>query len=391
MEPSEQSRRKTRWGSVVFLVVFTLLTVVAAPIYIYYFGISRSEILLFLFYAGASSMSISLGYHRLFSHVAFKAHPVVQFFVLFFGAAAFEQSALKWSSQHRKHHKFVDTEQDPYNIKKGFFYAHIGWLLFWKHPVNYDNVKDLQKSSLIMHQHNYYQRWAFVSGVITPLLLGALTGHLLGAFLFSVGARITLVHHSAFFINSYAHTFGTATYDFHISAKDHWLGAIVTNGEGYHSYHHRFPSDYRNGVLWHHWDPAKWLIWLLSRAGLASDLRSTSRFRILEARMAAGALRANELLAGMNVDSDSFKAIEALNSRHERIKESLASWEDAVRQHQVTLRENGTSHSKELQEAGLKKSRAEKKIFKRAHGQWNKLLSRDLSALQKSLLQQAAA
>ena len=93
---------------------------------------------------------------------------------LFFGAASFQQSALKWSSQHRDHHQYVDTDRDPYDISRGFWYAHVGWILFWKHPINYDNVKDLQQNALVMSQHKHYRLWSIGSGLILPLLIGAL-------------------------------------------------------------------------------------------------------------------------------------------------------------------------------------------------------------------------
>jgi len=113
-----------------FFAITTLLGVVGAPIYLYHYGISLSEVLLLVFYIAATGLSVTVGYHRLYAHATFKAHPVIHFLTLFFGAAAFEQSALLWSAQHRYHHQYVDTDQDPYNIKKGFFYAHMGWLIF---------------------------------------------------------------------------------------------------------------------------------------------------------------------------------------------------------------------------------------------------------------------
>ena len=106
-----------------------------------------------------------------------------------------------------------------------------------------------------------------------------------------MGARLALVHHCTFFINSFAHTFGTAEYDAVSSAKDNWIGALLTNGEGYHNYHHRFPSDYRNGIRWYHWDPTKWVIWTLSKVGLASELKRTPLEKIAEARSQVSALK----------------------------------------------------------------------------------------------------
>ena len=103
--------------------------------------------------------------------------------------------------------------------------------------------------------------------------IGFWIGRPMGVFVMTVCLRMVLVMHSAFFINSFAHVFGEKRFDGSISASDHWLGAILTNGEGYHNYHHRFPRDYRNGVLWYHWDPSKWTIAVLARLGLAWDLQ----------------------------------------------------------------------------------------------------------------------
>jgi len=101
-------------------------------------------------------MSITLGYHRLLSHLAFKAKWPVKLGVLLFGASTFEGTALDWCSDHRRHHKFVDHDDDPYDITKGFFHAHVGWLLFKLRPdPPLDNVSDLQADTLIAWQHRY--------------------------------------------------------------------------------------------------------------------------------------------------------------------------------------------------------------------------------------------
>jgi len=230
-----------------------------------------------------SGFGITVGYHRFLSHRAYDAGLFVKFCTLFFGAAAFEMSALGWCSQHRDHHKYVDTDKDPYDITRGFFYAHMGWIMFWLRNIDYDNVKDLKKDALIMHQHKHFQIWALGFGVIMPAIIGALYGHVIESLLFVVAARMFIVFHVTFFINSFAHTFGKATYDKSISAKDNWLGAILTGGEGYHSFHHRFPSDYRNGVKWYHWDPSKWVIAGMSFIGLTKGLKRATEFQILSA------------------------------------------------------------------------------------------------------------
>ena len=279
--------KKYNWPIIIFFGITTLGALIGAPLYIYRFGISLPEILLFVFFVLATGLSITVGYHRLYAHSTFKASPLVRFLVLFFGAAAFEQSALTWSSGHRDHHRYVDTDLDPYSIKKGFWYAHIGWMTLWHQHPDYNNVKDLMKDKLLMHQHRHYVAWGFGAGVFFPMILGALSGHMLGGLVLSVCTRLTLVYHATFAINSVCHTFGKATYDIHASARDHWFVAILTNGEGYHNFHHHFPTDYRNGVRWYHWDPSKWVIVLLSRIGLVWDLKKVPALSILQARQAA--------------------------------------------------------------------------------------------------------
>ena len=272
-----------RWLGLVFFVILHVIGIVGTALYIYYRGITRSELALFVGYSALTGMAITMGYHRLFAHRSYSASPIVSFFFLLLGAATFEESALKWSSQHRQHHLFTDTEHDPYGVNQGFWYAHIGWILLRRHRTNYDNVKDLGGSRLVSHQHHHHAWWSIGGGLVLPMLIAWGIGHPLGGFVMVVCLRLVVVLHSSFFVNSFAHTFGKKTYDQSQSARDNWLGALLTNGEGFHSFHHRFPTDYRNGVRWYHWDPSKWCIYLLSRFGLAWDLRKVSDRRIAEA------------------------------------------------------------------------------------------------------------
>ncbi|OGW72533.1 MAG: hypothetical protein A2Y02_02370 [Omnitrophica bacterium GWA2_52_12] len=276
-----------RWVGIIFFIIIHGIGLIGTPFYIRRYGVTAAEWILFAVYFVCTSMAITVGYHRLFSHVTYKTNALIRFLLLFFGAATFEQSALKWSSQHRQHHQFTDTPQDPYDISKGFWYAHVGWILFYKHRVNYDNVPDLQGSKLVMHQHYWYSLWSVGAGMIIPMALGFWMDRPLGVYIMTICLRLALVANSAFFINSYAHMVGSRPYDKKISARDHWLGAFLTNGEGYHNFHHKFPNDYRNGIRWYQWDPSKWLIFIWSKLNLAHDLKRTPNSMILAARSAA--------------------------------------------------------------------------------------------------------
>lgn len=274
-----------RWVGILFFLVIHLVGILGAPFYIIYHDVSGEEWTLFFSYVLLTNMAITMGYHRLFAHKAFEAQGWVRFLLLFFGAATFEESALKWASQHRQHHRFTDTDQDPYSIKKGFWYAHMGWILTWKHKVNYDSVNDLRKSGLVVHQHTWYGAWSVISGIIIPMMIGAAIGRPLGAFILAVCLRLVLVLNSAFFVNSFCHTFGKKSFSGDFSAKDHWMGALLTNGEGYHSFHHRFPSDFRNGIRWYDWDPTKWIIFILSKFHFTWDLKRASPQKIQAAAL----------------------------------------------------------------------------------------------------------
>ncbi len=283
---------RVEWVTSGFLIVTALLTFTAVPAYLWHYKWDWFLFWVFLFYYLSTGMSITLGYHRLFSHKAFRAKWPVKLFVLLFGAAAFENSALWWSSGHRNHHKHVDTDDDPYDITKGFFWAHMGWLMFRLKPeAPLDNVQDLKKDRMVMWQHNWVHPISFLVSFIIPTLIGygyaRYTGNLsplagaLGGFLIPGVLRVVMVQHATFCINSLCHMIGTRPYSTSHTGRDSWIAAIFTMGEGYHNYHHEFQWDYRNGVKPWQLDPSKWFIWALSKVGLASDLKQVPQERIL--------------------------------------------------------------------------------------------------------------
>ena len=367
--------KEPNWPIIAFFAITTAGALIGAPVYFHYFGISLSEILLALFFVITTGLAITVGYHRLFAHTTYRTNGFVRFLILFFGAAAFEQSALTWSSGHRDHHRYVDTDLDPYSIKKGFWYAHIGWMTLWKQEPDYNNVKDLMRDKVLMNQHYQYVAWAFGSGVFFPVLLGAMMGHALGALVFAVCVRLTFVYHATFCINSVCHTFGEATYDIHATARDHWFAAVLTNGEGYHNFHHRFPNDYRNGILWYHWDPSKWVIALLGKMGMAWDLKQASDFKILQAKLnAENSLLMERLNAGKNGHKPPLKIFENINLKYASLMEHLSAWEASAKEYQVHALKRASDKSNELRLAAHEKMEQARTNFQIHHRQWTGLI-----------------
>jgi stearoyl-CoA desaturase (Delta-9 desaturase) len=280
-------RERINWTTSSFLIGTFILTITAVPLYLWHFGFDWFHFVVAGVLLLTTGFSITLGYHRLYSHMAFRARLPIRLLVLIFGAAAFENSALMWASEHRRHHKHVDHDEDPYDISKGFFHAHIGWLLFklLPHPP-FDNVNDMKKDRLVMWQHRHIHLLAVIMSLALPALLGAMWDGWVGAlggFLIGGVAKVVLVQHCTFFINSACHTLGKQPYSVKCSARDSLLMALFTFGEGYHNYHHEFQHDYRNGAKPWNFDPTKWLIWILSKIRLVSGLRRVAPDKIAAA------------------------------------------------------------------------------------------------------------
>ncbi len=291
---------RINWVNSSFLIGTAVVTCTAVPLYLWHYGVDAFQVAMFFAFFIATGLSITLGYHRLFAHVAFQAHWPVRLATLVFGAAAFENCALAWVSDHRRHHKHVDHDDDPYDISKGFWHAHIGWILFKLDPKPpWDNVADLSKDRLVLWQQRFYVPIAVGIGFVLPAVLGYWhNGGLgaLGGLLLAGVARVTAVQHMTFFINSLCHTIGSQPYSNKCSARDSWIMALFTFGEGYHNYHHEFQHDYRNGIKWWHWDPTKWTIWTLEKVRLVRGLRRVSEEKVLLAQLSDTRRRLSEKL-----------------------------------------------------------------------------------------------
>jgi stearoyl-CoA desaturase (delta-9 desaturase) len=333
----------------IFLIGTFLTTITAVPLYIWRFGLDGFQIALFAFFLVSTGLSITLGYHRLFSHLTFQAKWPVKLFTLLFGAAAFEGSALEWSADHRRHHKFVDREEDPYDINKGLFHAHIGWLLFRAGPdTPLTWVPDLQKDRLAMWQHKNYVAVAIGTAFALPAAIGWIAGGpvaALGAFLIAGVARVVVVHHMTFCINSLCHWIGDRPYSSDCTARDSVLMAVCTFGEGYHNFHHIFQHDYRNGVKPWQFDPTKWTIWMLSKVGLARGLRTVPEEKILKAQIAEHERRLQAHIEQHPL-SDTLHAM--LESTRTRMNVALERWETLLLQYREAAERRGEISRREM-------------------------------------------
>lgn len=272
--------RIRNWDFFLFILAYHLLLVGLLPFFIAHASWAAAGFFLVTFIIGG--LSITAGYHRLFAHRSYTANPLYEWAVLIGSTLAFQWTALSWAHDHRLHHKHVDTEKDPYSIKKGFWYAHILWMLCYKQDFQERQVADLVKNPRVMFQHRHYLVLAIAVNVAV-FGLACLFMHPIAALFAAVVARIFALHHCTWFINSLAHTIGSKTYAKELSAVDNALLAFLTFGEGYHNYHHAFEADYRNGIRWYHFDPTKWTVWTASKLGMAKNLKRFEKIRLQKA------------------------------------------------------------------------------------------------------------
>lgn len=296
--------RRINWTNTLFLTLTPIISIVGTTMIVVGGHLSTATVVLAILFMGATGLAITAGYHRLFSHRTYRTVWPIRLLYLLFGAASFEGSALEWCTDHRKHHLYVDTDKDPYNINQGFWYAHIGWLIFLDTSKrDFKNVNDLTEDPLVRFQHRFFVPLATIMGFFLPAAIASIWGDFWGGLIIAGALRIVLNQHLTFCINSVCHMFGKREYSEQQTARDNWVTALFTYGEGFHNFHHQFMFDYRNGIRFYHFDPAKWMIATLAFFGLAHDLKRAGPKHIFRYRVRVDE---NHLLSQLKHYSESF-------------------------------------------------------------------------------------
>tara|TARA_Y100001001_G_scaffold149000_1_gene158436 strand:+ start:2044 stop:3195 length:1152 start_codon:yes stop_codon:yes gene_type:complete len=325
-DTNSNEKAPINWTPTTMFVITNLVAVTAVPWYGLTHGYSLSAVIAFVLLTWLTELAITAGYHRLWSHNAYKAHWALRLFYALFGAMALQNTVLHWSSGHRVHHRHVDdVDLDPYSAKRGLWFSHMGWMIrrYPSGEVNFDNVKNLTKDPIVMWQYKYYIPIALGMNILIPVALGLILGDVWGMLLMAGFLRIVTTHHFTFFINSIAHKWGSQPYTDENTARDNAFFAFLTHGEGYHNYHHIFQTDYRNGIRWYQWDPTKWFIKASALVGLASDLKTVPEFKIQRAKLKMEFKRAQEKLEKTG-NHEKWSAM--LETEYEEFKRMLAHW-----------------------------------------------------------------
>ena len=208
-QPQVASQRAPRiWSTTLMFVVTFVAALVLVPWFGLTHGFSAGAWILFVVFLYANGMSITGGYHRLWAHKSYDAHWSLRLIYLVFGTMALQNSVFIWASGHRTHHLNVDdVEEDPYSITRGFWFAHIGWMVreYESGKPNLTNIPDLRRDPMLAFQHRFYVPLALLTNFGLPLLAGWLIGDVWGTFILAGVLRLVVSHHVTFFIKLCSH------------------------------------------------------------------------------------------------------------------------------------------------------------------------------------------
>ncbi|KAI4528276.1 hypothetical protein K525DRAFT_291292 [Schizophyllum commune Loenen D] len=249
--------------------IFFSLTHIAALIGVYYYPPTAMpwQTLVFAFLTWQlADFGITMGYHRLYSHRAYRAALAVRVVLALLGTIAFQGSIKWWCLRHRLHHRFTDDPvQDPYAATRGLFYSHMGWI-FYK-PI-YERIGLVDRQDLDSDPVPL----AVSLGFVAPSLIGMLWSDPMGSYIWAGLVARLFIWHCTFLVNSLAHWDGLQPYSDENTSRGNLILALLTGGEGNHNFH-TFPHDYRSGPSYLDWDPTKWIIAALHRLGYVKGLR----------------------------------------------------------------------------------------------------------------------
>jgi len=271
-EPIPAAPPGRRWGTIGFMAVIHILAVVA--LLPRFWSLPALASLLVLYWVTAC-LGVTIGYHRLLSHRAFKVPTWLERVFATCGALSCQHGPIDWVGLHRHHHKFSDTDADHHDSNKGFWWSHMGWM-FEEIPA----MAAVPRLTGDLARDPYYRwlnTWFLSLQVVLGLLLfwiGSATGvGGWGLVLWGIPLRLVLVYHCTWLVNSATHCWGEARHDSGDNSMNNPWVAAVTFGEGWHNNHHAFPHSARHGfgpgqidLTWQH-------IRLMQRLGLATQVR----------------------------------------------------------------------------------------------------------------------
>jgi stearoyl-CoA desaturase (delta-9 desaturase) len=252
------------------------------------------------------AMANTIGFHRLLTHRSFKTRGWIRNALAFLGAQ-YSGSPMMWVGVHRVHHTISDWKDDPHTPRRGFWFAHSGWLIDATNPVvcaafaasgfglhlrflYWDVLRVLGKRQDVWRKltRDLEKEWLMVA-LDKPFVIPALfAAQVAGAWLVGgpwgiawLWAFHTILNNSTWLVNSVCHwpTFGRAPHESKDDSRNVQGLAWLTWGESQHNGHHKYPKSARHGLLPGETDPSWAVIHWLERVGLAWDVHIPKQFR----------------------------------------------------------------------------------------------------------------
>lgn len=220
-------------------------------------------------------IGITLTYHRLLAHRTFAVPKWLERILITCSALAMQGGPLKWIGHHRMHHSNPDTERDPHNSRRGFFYCHMGWTMI-ERP-EFDDPEMQRRYARDIFADPYYRWLGTVTGQFLPQVILAVILFAIGGWsmiLWGVCLRMVAVYHATWCVNSATHFFGYRNYETNDLSRNTWWVALITFGEGWHNNHHANQQVAEAGHKWWEFDFTMLVIRFLKSVGLASKIKS---------------------------------------------------------------------------------------------------------------------
>jgi fatty-acid desaturase len=255
------------WTTTIALVALHLGAVAA----LFMFSWHVFFITVFLYWM-TIGLGISMGYHRLHTHRGYKCPVWLEYFFAVCGALTLEGGPIFWVAVHRVHHQKSDQHGDPHSPREGFFWAHMGWIIFGEG--NHNNTRMMSKYAPDLAKHRFYRvlnNWHWVPLVVLAAVLLAIGG--LPLMLWGTCVRVVFGLHSTWLVNSATHMWGGRRFATRDDSRNNWWVAALTFGEGWHNNHHAHPVSIRHGLAWYEIDHSWILVNILKKVGLAWDLK----------------------------------------------------------------------------------------------------------------------
>ncbi|KAM4706935.1 stearoyl-CoA desaturase 5 [Discoglossus pictus] len=242
-----------------------------------------------------TALGVTAGAHRLWSHKSYRAKLPLRIFLAAANSMAFQNDIYEWARDHRAHHKFSETDGDPHNAKRGFFFAHIGWLLVRKHKDVLEkgkklDLQDLLADPVVMFQRKYYKTSVIIMCFLIPSFVPWYfwgESMWISYFLASI-LRYTISLNVTWLVNSAAHLYGNRPYDKNISPRENRFVTFGALGEGFHNFHHTFPFDYSTSEFGFRFNPTTCFIDMMCFLGLACDCKKVTRQMVLARKARTG-------------------------------------------------------------------------------------------------------